>query len=149
MNETVRTILGILLIIVLILVLEKYREKKKLKRLRNIRMGLSKADYIMSLEKKGFLKLDIEVVYEKLKDFIAVEGFLLHPEDDIHKDYDITDLDDIELINQVCDNLGLPHPSDSEYDFANEKYEKMTASYILCLTKKIKEKNTVYNNGYT
>ena len=140
MMEIIKTILGILFIIVLIFAFEKLREKQKLKKLRIKRPGLSKKDYIKALELKGFFKEDIEVVYEKLKEFIAEDSFLLHPEDDIHKDYDIVDLDDIELINQVCDSLNIPQPDDYEYELVNKIDKNFTVSYILNLIIYIKEK---------
>jgi len=138
--ETIKTILGILLIIVLIFAFARLREKRKLKKLRIKRPGLSKKDYIKALEQKGFYKTDIEAVHEKLKEFIAEDGFLLHPKDDIHKDYDIVDLDDIELINQVCDSLNIPQPDDCEYELVNKIDKNFTVSYILNLIKLIKEK---------
>jgi hypothetical protein len=64
----------------------------------------------------------------------------LHPEDDIHKDYDIVDLDDIELINQVCDSLNIPQPDDYEYELVNKIDKNFTVSYILNLIIYIKEK---------
>ena len=144
MMKTIKTILGILLIIVLIFAFARLHEKRKLKKLRIKRPGLSKKDYVKALEQKGFYKVDIEAVHENLKEFIAEDSFLLHPEDDIHKDYDIVDLDDIELINQVCDSLNIPRPEDCEYEFVNKQHEILNASYILSLTKRIKEK-TAYN----
>ena len=147
MMETIKTILGILLIIVLVFAFARLREKRKLKKLRIKRPGLSKKDYIKALEQKGYFKEDIEVVYKKLIEFIAEDSFLLHPEDDIHKDYDIVDLDDIELIHQVCDSLNIPQPDDCEYELVNKTDKNFTASYILSLIKLTKEK-TAYNKTY-
>ncbi|MGV8827839.1 MAG: hypothetical protein ACWA6U_05905 [Breznakibacter sp.] len=144
MPEILKIILIVILLVGLVIAYSKVHDFLTLKSLQKRRIGLSKQNYIEALEKKGYPKKDIEVVYEKLKDFIASDRFLLHPDDDIHQDYEITDLDDIELIIQVCDSLGLRYPNDSEYDEVNIEFEKLTASYILSLIEKVKE-NTAYN----
>ena len=145
MNETIRAILMILLLFGLYLVFERFREKRRLKSLREQRPGLSKADYIRHFESQGFRKTEIETLHDRLKEFLSENDFQLNPEDDFHEDYKIVDLDDVELIDQVCDTLKLPHPTQEDYDSLNNEFQNLNARSTLTLIEKIKEKNTAYN----
>lgn len=146
MNEPVRIILIILLVLGLSNLYNKYLEKSKLKSLSKKRKGVSKSEYIQYFQNEGFEKTEIEVVHDKLKLFLAEHGFQLNPEDDFHKDYRISDLDDIELISQAFESLKLPFPKQEDYDLINQNFTTLNSRYLLTLIKNQKENMTRKNN---
>ena len=68
-----------------------------------------------------------------------MDDFSIHPEDDIHKIYRIEDLDDIALVDNVCEILEIKKAEPKDCDELNKKLKVFNAVYILTLTKKLAE----------
>jgi hypothetical protein len=143
-------VFGVITLLILGIVLYSYAErdqwKNKMQEISKSRPYLSRAEYISILEKKGFNVRHIEVVYDRLYEFIALNDFSMYPEDDIHKLYGIHDLDDVELIDQICKRLNLQEVDQKDCDELNKQFDKLTAEYILTLTKILENKKNAYNS---
>lgn len=74
-----------------------------MRKLNESRPNLTRTEYINRLVKNGFDKQHAEVVHDEIREFIQMDDFSIYPEDDIHKIYGIEDLDDIELIDTICE----------------------------------------------
>ena len=120
--------------------------EKKLQKLNESRPNLTRSEYINRLSKKGFDKIHVEVVYDKIQEFIQMDDFSIYPEDDLHKIYGIEDLDYIDIIDGICEKLNLRKAEQKDCDELNEKMKIFNAEYILTLTKNLTEENTAYNN---
>lgn len=85
MNKIV-IIIGIIIAMILILGhIQIQRWKNKLQKINNSRPKLTRSEYINRFVNSGFDKRHVEVVYDEIKSFIAMDDFSIHPEDDIHK----------------------------------------------------------------
>ncbi len=139
MNKIV-IIIGIIIAMILILGhIQIQRWKNKLQKINNSRPKLTRSEYINRFVNSGFDKRHVEVVYDEIKSFIAMDDFSIHPEDDIHKIYRIEDLDDLELIDNVCEILEIKKAEPKDCDELNKKLKVFNAEYILTLTKKLAE----------
>jgi len=113
------------------------RWKNKLQKINNSRPKLTRTEYVSRFVNSGFDKRHVEVVYDEIKNFIAMDDFSIYPEDDIHKVYRIIDLDDIALIDKICETLEINKAESKDCDELNEKLNIFNAEYILTLTKKL------------
>ena len=139
MNKIV-IIIGIIIAMILILGhIQIQRWKNKLQKINNSRPKLTRSEYINRFVNSGFDKRHVEVVYDEIKSFIAMDDFSIHPEDDIHKIYRIEDLDDIDLVDNVCEILEIKKAEPKDCDELNKKLKVFNAEYILTLTKKLAE----------
>ena len=143
MNKIV-IIIGIIIAMILILGhIQIQRWKNKLQKINNSRPKLTRSEYINRFVNSGFDKRHVEVVYDEIKSFIAMDDFSIHPEDDIHKIYRIEDLDDIALVDNVCEILEIKKAEPKDCDELNKKLKIFNAEYILTLTKKLAEEPKV------
>lgn len=143
MNQTL-IIIGIVIFLLFILgYIQIQRWKNKLQKINNSRPKLSRTEYINRFVNSGFDKRQVEVVYDEIKNFIAVDDFSIYPEDDIHKVYRIVDLDDIALIDTICEILEIKKAESKDCDELNKKLKIFNAEYILTLTKKLAEEPKV------
>lgn len=115
------------------------RNKKKLLELNEGRLKLTRMEYIDRFEQKGFDRHHAEVVYDTINEFIRINGISIYPEDDIHLMYGVEELQDMELIDRVCDKLKLRRANQKDCDELNEKLKIFNAEYILTLTRNLKE----------
>lgn len=133
-------IIGIIISMIFILgYIQIQKWKNKLKKINNSRPKLSRSEYINLFVNSGFDKRHVEVVYDEIKSFIAMDDFSIYPEDDIHKIYRIEDLDDISLVDNVCEILEIKKAEPKDCDELNKKLKIFNAEYILTLTKKLAE----------
>lgn len=114
------------------------RNKKKLRQLNESRPQLSRMEYINRLVQKGFDKHHAEVVHDTIKEFIRMEDISIYPEDDIHVIYGVEELQDMELIDRVCDKLNVRKANQKDCDAVNENLKIFNAEYILTLTRNLK-----------
>ncbi|MBP6551616.1 MAG: hypothetical protein KA228_11115 [Flavobacterium sp.] len=139
MNKIV-IIIGIIIAMILILGhIQIQRWKNKLQKINNSRPKLTRSEYINRFVNSGFDKKHVEVVYDEIREFISMDDFSIYPEDDIHKVYRIEDLDDLELIDNVCEILEIKKAEPKDCDELNKKLKVFNAEYILTLTKKLAE----------
>lgn len=122
-------------IIILILVINKVSKKscnEKLKNIRNAREALSKEDYCAYYVSTGYEMAVVNLVYDEIAKFIAIEGFQRYPEDDLERTYDI-DLEDLEdQIPRLLRILDWTVPDMSKLSELNEKYaNKHTAQHLI------------------
>jgi hypothetical protein len=115
----------------------RLRNENKLRRLSDSRPSLTRTEYISKLVNAGFNENHVEVVYDKIKELISLDGFSIYPEDDIREIYGIDDLDDIELIDSICKKLNLRLVEQKDCDKLNENMKSFNAEYILALTKSL------------
>ena len=134
-------IIGIILIVLGLTIFQRWRWRKSLQSIDRNRPFLDREDYITNLIDKGFDRKDIEVVYDEINKFIRLKGFSLYPVDDLHKLYRIEDLDDIELIDLICDKLNVQKAEQEDIDLIGKNYNNFTAEFILSLIKYLKEEN--------
>ena len=113
------------------------RYVKKLRKLNESRPNLTRTEYINQLVNSGFEQHHAEVVHDKIREFIQMDDFSIYPEDDIHKIYGIEDLDDVELIDGICDKLKIRKAEQKDFDELNKKLKIFNAESILILTKKL------------
>ena len=139
MNKIV-IIIGIIIAMILILGhIQIQRWKNKLQKINNSRPKLTRTEYVNQLVNSGFDKKHVEVVYDEIREFISMDDFSIYPEDDIHKVYRIEDLDDLELIDNVCEILEIKKAEPKDCDELNKKLKVFNAENILTLTKKLAE----------
>ena len=139
MSKTI-IILGTIIFLMLIFsYVQNKRNEKKLRKLNESRPNLTRTKYINRLVKNGFDKRHVEIVHDKIREFIQMDDFSIYPEDDIHKIYGIEDLDDIELIDTICKKLNLRKAEQKDCDELNKKMKIFNAEYILTLTKELAE----------
>ncbi len=148
MNKTIIIIGVIIFLFVIFGYIQNKRNEKKLRKLNESRPNITRTEYINRLVKNGFDKQHAEIVHDEIREFIQMDEFSIYPEDDIHKIYGIEDLDDIELIDTICEKLNLRKAEQKDCDVLNNKMKIFNAEYILTLTKNLTEENTAYNNGY-
>lgn len=139
MNEIVIIIVTVVFLLVVYNYYQSKRAKKKLRELNESRPELSRIKYINRLVLKGFDKHHAEVVYDTIKEFIRMDDISIYPEDDIHVIYGVEELQDMELIDRVCDKLNLRRANQKDCDELNEKLKVFNAEYILTLTRNLKE----------
>ena len=131
MNKIV-IIIGIIIAMILILGhIQIQRWKNKLQKINNSRPKLTRSEYINRFVNSGFDKRHVEVVYDEIKSFIAMDDFSIYPEDDIHKVYRIEDLDDLELIDNVCEILEIKKAEPKDCDELNKKLLRCSFIYLL------------------
>ncbi len=139
------------IIIILFSLFINYRDKKERKKVLNNNMErpkLKEDEYIAQLIQKGFEKEHVEVFYNETKKIIGIENYTMYPEDDIYENYGLWDLDDIELVDNVCRELGIRKAEQKDFDELGKTFNKTNAESILTLIKMLK-KNTEYNNTKT
>ncbi|WP_299892208.1 hypothetical protein [uncultured Lacinutrix sp.] len=139
MSKTLIIVLSIISFIIILAIIGAKRRETKLRALIDSREPLAKEDYVKHFIKKGFTKKHIEVLHDKLNEFIGLEGYSVYPDDDLRELYGFEDLDDIEFINQIIIELNLRQLNDADYN-ETERYVKLfNAEYILTLIKKVNE----------
>ncbi len=128
------TYVGLFMFVVLVIsIYHSWKWKRGLQKLDFNRSRLERADYIELLLNKGFERKHIEVVHDEIKEFIDINDFSMYPEDDIHRLYNIIDLDDVELIDRICNKLDIRNAEQEDFDLTGEKYKNTTAESILYL----------------
>ncbi|MEA1787595.1 hypothetical protein U1E44_15950 [Arenibacter sp. GZD96] len=138
-------IIGTIIFLILVFsYIQNKRNEKKLRKLNESRPNLTRTEYINRLVKNGFEKQHAEIVHDEIREFIQMDDFSIYPEDDIHKIYGIEDLDDINLIDSICEKLNLRKAKQKDCEELNEKMKIFNAEYILTLTKNLTEENTAY-----
>lgn len=113
------------------------RNNKKLRKLIESRPKLTRMEYVNRFIQKGFDKHHAEVVHDTIKEFIQMEDVSIYPEDDIHLIYGVEELQDMELIDRVCDKLNLRKANQKDCDKLNETLKIFNAEYILTLTRNL------------
>ncbi|MFC7357094.1 hypothetical protein ACFQO1_05305 [Jejudonia soesokkakensis] len=137
MGKTI-IIIGVIIFLILIFsYVQNKRNDKKLRKLNKSRPKITRTEYINRLVKSGFEKRHVEVVHDEIREFIQMDDFSIYPEDDIHKIYGVENLDDIELIDNVCEKLNLRKAEQKDCDELNKSVEIFNAKYILTLTKRL------------
>ncbi|PIA81713.1 hypothetical protein BFR04_13335 [Gaetbulibacter sp. 4G1] len=139
MNKTLIIIGGIVFIMLIFSYIQNKRNENRLRKLNKSRSNLTRTEYINRLVKNGFDKQHVEVVHDEIREFIQMNDFSIYPEDDIHKVYGIDGLDDIELIDVICEKLNLRKAEQKDCDELNKKMKSFNAEYILTLTKNLVE----------
>ena len=130
MNKIV-IIIGIIIAMILILGhIQIQRWKNKLQKINNSRPKLTRTEYVNQLVNSGFDKKHVEVVYDEIREFISMDDFSIHPEDDIHKIYRIEDLDDIALVDNVCEILEIKKAEPKDCDELNKKLLRCSDNYL-------------------
>lgn len=137
MSKTAIIIGTIIFVFLIFSYVQNKRNEKKLQKLKKSRPNLTRSEYITQLVNKGFNQLHAEVVHDKIREFIQMDDFSIYPEDDIHKIYGIEDLDDIELIDGICEKLSLRKTEQKDCDELNKKLKIFNADYILTLTRNL------------
>jgi len=133
--------------IVLLLIFKGNRNNAEIKKVQDKnknRPKISMQEYVQRLVEKGFEKRHIEVFYNETKRVIGIENFSMYPEDDIYENYGLWDLDDMDLIDNVCVKLGIRKAEQKDFDELGKSFDKMNAESILTLIKTL-EKNTEHN----
>lgn len=146
MSKTIIIIGTIIFLILVFSYIQNKRNEKELRKLNESRPNLTRTEYINRLVKSGFEKQHAEIVHDEIREFIQMDDFSIYPEDDIHKIYGIEDLDDIELLDSICEKLNLRKAEQNDCDELNEKMKIFNAEYILTLTKNLMKENTAYSN---
>jgi len=134
----------IVIFVVLLGVFINNRDEKKRKKVLDSnknRPFLKKEDYIKQLIQKGFKKEHIEAFYNETKKTIGIENFTMYPEDDIYENYALWDLDDIDLIDNVCYKLGKRKIEQKDIDELSKTFKTYNAESILTMISKL-EKST-------
>jgi len=139
MSKTIIIIGTIISLMVIFNYIRNERHEKKLLKLNGRRPNLTRAEYINQLVKKGFDKRHVEVVHDEIRNFFQMDDFSIYPEDDIHKIYATDGLDDVGLIDTICEKLNLRKVEQEDCDELNKKMKAFNAEYILTLTKKLTE----------
>jgi len=136
----------ILLIILLIIIgviiwglIERIIHKNKLLKLNKDRQNLSKDEFVKGFILKGYDCDVISKIYDELILYIGIQDFVLLPEDDLHKVCDLHDLDDIELIDSICQLLVIEKPSQKDFDSLVDKYDYFNFESLLELTRMLKK----------
>lgn len=132
MNTTFFIVLWIFLTLVF-LIFQIRKWNKNYQKLDYNRPKLDREGYIEILLRKGFEQKHIEVVYDEIKAIIDLNGFSMYPEDDIHRLYRIEDLDDVVLIDRICNKLNIRNAKQEDFDIIAKKYTNATAESILSL----------------
>ena len=139
MSKTVFIIITVIFLVLIFSYVQNKRNEKKLRKLNTSRPNLTREEYIILLENKGFDKHHAEVVHDKIREFIKMDNFSIYPEDDLHKIYGVEDLDDVELIDGICEKLNIRKAEQIDCDDLNKKMKTFNAEYILTLTKNLAE----------
>ena len=143
MSKAIIIIAFLILLILAFSYIQHRRWEKQLQEINLSRPKLNRSEYIERMVEKGFDRKHAEVVYDEVKEFVALDNFSLYPEDDIHKLYGIEDLDEIDLIDRICERLDLRKVEQKDCDVVNKLFETTTAEYILTLTKKLEREKKV------
>ncbi|TMM57166.1 hypothetical protein FEE95_11790 [Maribacter algarum] len=117
-------------------------ERKKVLDHNKNRPQLKKEAYIEQLAEKGFEKKHIEAYYDETKKIIGIENFTMYPEDNIYENYCLWDLDDIDLIDNVCEKLGIRKAEQKDLDELGKTFNTMNAESVLTLMKMLEKKNS-------
>jgi len=112
--------------------------KNKLLKLNKERQNLSKAEFVENFISKGYDYDVISKIYDELIRYIGIEDFVLLPDDDLHKICDLHDLDDIELIDRICQLLKIEKLSQKDFDSLTDKYDYLNFESLLELTRNLK-----------
>ena len=83
----------------------------------------------------------VEAMYDIIDKYIDVEGFRMHPDDDFHKVYEITELDDIELLDKMCHELQLRKPTVEDFDKVKPDFKLLNAESVLSILQNIDQDN--------
>ncbi|NOU58502.1 hypothetical protein [Marinifilum caeruleilacunae] len=110
-------LIGTIIIALGLLQIRNWKPTKNLQQIASTRPSLDREDYITSLNNKGYEREYIELVYDEIYQFIDLPNFPIYPEDDWHLLYGINDLDDVELIDLICNKLNLQKPEQEDFDF--------------------------------
>lgn len=137
MNKTVIIIGLIIFLLIVYSYIQKRRTKNKLREVLKSRPKLTRMEYVNRFIQKGFDKHHAEVVHDTIKEFIQMEDVSIYPEDDIHLIYGVEELQDMELIDRVCDKLNLRKANQKDCDELNEELKVFNAEYILTLTRNL------------
>ena len=137
MNKTVIVIGLVIFLLIVYSFVQKRRTKKELRELLESRPKLRRMEYINRFVIKGFDKHHAEVVHDTIKEFIQMEDVSIYPDDDIHVIYGVEELQDMELIDRVCDKLNLRKANQKDCDELNETLKIFNAEYILTLTRNL------------
>jgi hypothetical protein len=137
MNNIVILIAIIIVTTVIYYSIQKKKWKNKIERINSNRPKITREEYINRLEKKGFNKKHIEIVHDEIYKFIDLENFSMYPEDCIYSIYRIEDLDDVELIDQICRKSNIRKPEQKDFDNLADQYPTTTAESILVLMRNL------------
>jgi hypothetical protein len=135
-------LLIILLIIIVVIIwglIEKRIHKNELLELNKERKNLSKSEFVENFISKGYDYDVISKIYDELILHIGIENFVILPEDDLHKICNLHDLDDIELIDRICQNLEIEKPSQKDFDSLADKYDYLNFESLLELARRLKK----------
>ena len=64
-----------------------------------------------------------------------LDDFFMYPEDDIHVIYGIENLDDIEMLDEICEKLNLRKAEQKDIKQLNKRMKTFNAECILNLLK--------------
>ena len=143
MTETIIIIIILIVSIVIYSIIKNSVTEDNLKDINNKRPILSRLEYIEIFEKKGFDRSHIEVVYDEIKKFLSIKNFSMYPEDDLHKQYGINDLDDVEIIHSIFKKLNVRLISEKEIKVINEKFDYFSVEYILTALQIVANNDTI------
>lgn len=135
-------LLIILLIIIVIIfwgLIERRTHKHKLLRLNKERQHLSKAEFVKNFISKGYDCDIVSKIYDKLILYIGMQDFVLIPEDNLNKICGLHDLDDIELIDKICQLLEIEKPSQKDFDSLASKFDYLNFEFLLELARGLKK----------
>ncbi|QWX83609.1 hypothetical protein H0I23_14295 [Cellulophaga sp. HaHaR_3_176] len=141
MKEVILSIGVFFILLVLFISNRNHTQIKKIQDKNKNRPKISKQKYIQRLVEKGFEEDHIEVFYNEIKRIIGIDNFPIYPEDDIYENYGLWDLDDIDLIDNICVKLKVRKAEQKDFNELGKTFNKMNAESILTLIKTLK-KNT-------
>ena len=108
--------------------------KEKLERLVASRPPLTKNEYVGYFVKEGYEKERVEAIYEEIISYINYDWFLLYPEDDFYKDYEIDPEDLEDCLAKIYKRLGLNFPNEQKVSaFYKQRSENINTLYFLDL----------------
>ncbi len=136
-TKTVIIIASIVFLFVIINYIQSKRYDKKMQQLNDSRPHLTREEYIDRLTNKGFDRQHVEVVHDEIRAHLLMNDFSIYPEDNIHKVYGIVDLDDIQLMDDICKKLKLREVMQYDIDEVEKTLKVFNAEFILALTKRL------------
>jgi hypothetical protein len=125
---------GFLLVITKILYELRTRSKKwasKIRRLSDLRIEKTRKDFIKYFIKKGYSRKIVKFVYLKVQDYIKAKDLTLLPDDDFRIIYEIDEDDWIYPLKDWFEEIRKPFPSDSFFNYLNEKHQKINFEYLI------------------
>lgn len=114
--------------------IRQYLIDKKLANLCSRRDHMSDEEYVQYYMERGYKRKDIEVIRTNIREsYIQGSTFVMHPEDDLYKCYEINPNDIMDNLIEVCASLGKDVPKQTMIDRLNSKYQDkpMTLEYML------------------